>query len=185
MPAFDLHMAFEPTDFIQINADINRSLIANVLELLDLSAADQVLDLFCGLGNFTLPMARRAASVVGVEGDAQLVARAARNAAENGIGNVEFIAANLSLVPLAASFMRRPYTKLLLDPPRTGALEIIQQLDYRTMRRIVYVSCNPATLARDARVLTEEKGYVLSAAGVLDMFPHTAHVESIALFDCP
>jgi 23S rRNA (uracil1939-C5)-methyltransferase len=182
LPEQNLEFEFEPTDFVQVNAEINQALVNKALELLAPTPDDLVLDLFCGLGNLTLPLAQRAASVIGVEGDAGLVARARHNAARNGIRNVEFFAADLA-ADRPPAFLGRPYTKLLLDPPRTGALEIVQQLHCETIRRVVYISCNPSTLARDAGVLTRGKGYTLSAAGVLDMFPHTTHVESIAVFD--
>ena len=144
---------------------------------------DSVLDLFCGLGNFTLPIARTAAYVVGVEGDAGLVARARDNAARNGITNVEYFAANLFLDQADAPWARRDYELVLLDPPRVGAAEILATLPRKSARRVVYVSCHPASLARDARTLVEAHGFTLEAAGVMDMFPHTAHVESIAVFE--
>ena len=142
----------------------------------------QVLDLFCGLGNFTLPIARHAATVVGVEGESGLVARARENGQRNGLENVEFFTANLQEERVEGRWFHNGYDKLLLDPPRSGALELVQQIDRIAPGRIVYVSCNPATLARDAAELVHNQGYRLDAAGVMDMFPHTAHVESIALF---
>jgi 23S rRNA (uracil1939-C5)-methyltransferase len=137
-----------------------------------------VLDLYCGLGNFTLPIARRAAAVTGMEGEAELVARAQVNAERNGIVNAQFLVADLT----TAQLPRLNYDKLLLDPPRTGAIDILRRLDLRGVQTVVYVSCNPATLARDAGVLVHEHGLRLAKAGVMDMFPHTAHVESLALF---
>jgi len=142
-----------------------------------------VLDLFCGLGNFTLPLARTVREVVGVEGDAGLVARARENALRNALDNAQFHAADLTLDQRQAPWMGQGFDKLLLDPPRSGALEVLRQLPLEQFRRIVYVSCNPASLARDAEYLVNERGWKLRSAGVMDMFPHTAHVESIALFE--
>jgi len=183
LPAFDLHLAFRPLDFIQVNAGLNDKMIARALELLDPQPGDRVLDLFCGLGNFTLPLARRAGAVVGVEGEAGLVARARENAARNGLGNVEFFAADLAKDLSAEPWMKAGYDKLLLDPPRAGAAEVLAQLPLKGIDRIVYVSCHPGSLARDAGFLVRERGYRLVAAGAMDMFPQTAHVESIALFE--
>jgi len=142
----------------------------------------RVLDLFCGLGNFTLPLARGAAHVVGVEGDAALVQRARENAAANNIDNVEYHAVDLSAEPADQSWMQQQYDRILLDPPRSGAQETVPHLAKLGAQRIVYVSCHPGSLARDAGILVNELGYRLVAAGVMDMFPHTAHVESMALF---
>lgn len=183
LPVLQLSFAFRVDDFTQVNADINRDMVARVLELLDPRSADTVLDLFCGLGNFTLPLARRAGQVTGIEGDAALVRRARDNAAGNGIDNARFEQVDLAAPEQVAAFMRQRYDKLLLDPPRSGAAEIIAQLDCTGIGRIVYVSCNPATLARDAGILVREQGYRLLGAGIMDMFPQTAHVESIALFE--
>jgi len=183
LPDSEVSFAFRADDFIQVNADINRQMVARVLELLDPQPTEQVLDLFCGLGNFTLPLARRAGQVTGIEGDTALVQRARDNAAGNQIGNARFERADLAVPEQLAAFMSQGFDKLLLDPPRSGAAEIIAQLDYTGIKRIVYVSCNPATLARDAGVLVHNQGYRLLGAGVMDMFPHTAHVESIALFE--
>lgn len=177
----DIH--FLPTDFIQVNGEINRKLVQLTLKELDLQAGDNALDLFCGLGNFTLPMARIAASVTGVEGEAELVARARRNAAANSLSNTEFSQADLFAAEQAGQWARRRYARILLDPPRAGAREIIARFPKFHAHRIVYVSCHPSTLARDARILVEEQGWSLTRAGVLDMFPHTSHVESIAVFD--
>jgi 23S rRNA (uracil1939-C5)-methyltransferase len=178
-----LTLAFRPLDFIQVNAGINGKMIDSALDLLDPQPGDRVLDLFCGLGNFTLPLGRRAGQVVGVEGDAGLVARARENAARNGLGNVQFHAADLSKDLSDEPWMRAGFDKLLLDPPRAGAAEVLAQLPLEGIHRIVYVSCHPASLARDAGFLVRERGYTLKAAGAMDMFPHTAHVESIALFE--
>jgi 23S rRNA (uracil1939-C5)-methyltransferase len=152
------------------------------VDALDPRPDEDVLDLFSGLGNFTLPLARRSRSVVGVEGEAGLVARARQNAANNRIANASFEVANLFDEKQHGPWAKRQYARILLDPPRAGAREIIAQFPRFAARRIVYVSCHPATLARDARLLVEQ-GWRLSLAGILDMFPHTAHVESMAIFD--
>lgn len=178
-------LQFRPTDFTQINPQINQKMIARALELLQPEAGDRVLDLFCGLGNFTLPLARRAARVTGVEGEAGLVQRARDNARANGIDNAEFFTADLAGEVSAEPWSGHDYDKVLLDPPRSGAKEMIPLIAGRGPRRIVYVSCHPGSLARDAGLLVNEHGYRLAAAGVMDMFPHTAHVESIALFLAP
>lgn len=183
LPEYQLDMHFEPTDFTQINAEVNRALVHRVVELLDPQAHESVLDLFCGLGNFTLPLARRAETVTGVEGDAGLIRRAEANARRNGIANVRFHVSDLAGNMNNAAWRALRYDKLLLDPPRIGALPLLPMLAKCGARRIVYVSCNPATLARDAGILVHEHGYTLQSAGVVDMFPHTAHVESIALFE--
>ena len=177
-----LALEFQPGDFVQVNAAVNAAIVPLAIELLAPGAADRVLDLFCGLGNFTLPLARRAASVVGVEADAGLVARAAANAARLGLEHARFIAANLFDAAGLAAIPRDAYTRVLLDPPRTGAAEVLEGFDFSTVGRVCYVSCNPVTLARDTVTLVRRHGYRLDAAGVLDMFPHTTHVESIALF---
>ena len=183
LPVQDIEIQFRPTDFTQINTGINAQMIARVLEMLALSAADRVLDLFCGLGNFTLPMARHAGAVTGVEGESGLVSRARENARLNGIDNVTFHTANLVEDQVEATWAGGGYNKVLLDPPRSGAAEVLDVLGNIRPDRIVYVSCHPGSLARDAGILVNEKGYRLASAGVMDMFPHTAHVESIALFE--
>lgn len=183
LDAADAEIAFEPLDFVQVNAGMNRKMIARALDLLDPRSGDRVLDLFCGLGNFTLPVARRVGCVVGVEGDAGLVARARANAVANGIDHVEFAAADLAADQRGAPWAVREYDKLLLDPPRSGAAAVLEYLPRKSVRRVVYVSCHPGSLARDAGTLVERHGFKLSAAGVMDMFPHTAHVESMALFE--
>jgi 23S rRNA (uracil1939-C5)-methyltransferase len=183
IPEFGLELAFRPLDFIQVNAGLNQKMIARAIELLDPRPEDRVLDLFCGLGNFTLPLARRAGRVVGVEGDAGLIERARGNAARNGLANVEFHAADLAKDLSAEPWMRAGFDKLLVDPPRAGAAEVLAQLPLKGIARIVYVSCHPGSLARDAGFLVRERGYKLRAAGAMDMFPQTAHVESIALFE--
>lgn len=180
---WDVELKFRPLDFIQVNAGLNRTMIARTLELLDVQPEDRVLDLFCGLGNFTLPLARRVREVVGVEGEAGLVARAKENAAHNGLENAQFHAADLTQDQRGTSWMRQGFDKLLLDPPRSGAIDVLRQLPLDRFGRIVYVSCHPASLARDAGYLVNERGWTLSDAGVMDMFPQTAHVESIALFE--
>lgn len=185
LDAHRLSLQFRPTDFTQINPQINQKMIARALELLQPLSEDRVLDLFCGLGNFTLPLALRAGRVTGVEGEAGLVQRARDNAAANGIDNVEFFAADLAGDVAAEPWLARDYDKVLLDPPRSGAREMIPLIAGRGARRIVYVSCHPGSLARDAGELVASHGYRLAAAGVMDMFPHTAHVESIALFLAP
>ena len=185
LPQWDVELQFRPLDFIQVNAGLNQKMIACTLELLDVQPGERVLDLFCGLGNFTLPLARVAHAVVGVEGDAGLIRRARENAAHNKLGNVEFHAADLAQDLRGHTWMRHEpgFDRLLLDPPRSGADVVLKQLPLKGLKRIVYVSCHPASLARDAGYLVNERGWKLSAAGVMDMFPHTAHVESIAMFE--
>ena len=183
LAAFDVALRFLPTDFIQVNGALNALMVERALELLAPGSEESVLDLYCGLGNFSLPLARRAAHVVGVEGEAGLVQRARDNARLNAISNAEFITANLADAELGhAPWATRRYDKVLLDPPRAGAREVLSVLHRCGARRIVYVSCHPGTLARDAGILVSEHGFRLVSAGVMDMFPHTAHVESIAVF---
>ncbi len=183
LPEYDLKVAFRPLDFIQVNAGMNAKMIARALELLAPEPDQRILDLFCGLGNFTLPIARRVAEVVGVEGEAGLVARARENAQRNGIANALFHAADLASDLAHEPWMGERFDALLIDPPRSGAEALLPQLPLKKIDRIVYVSCHPGSLARDAGFLVRERGYALRAAGVMDMFPHTAHVESIALFE--
>lgn len=184
LPAEGLAFEFLPSDFVQVNSQTNRALVARALELLDPGPADRVLDLFCGLGNFTLPIARRARQVIGVEGEPGLVARARDNARRNGIDNASFHVANLADPEVARlPGLAGPFTRVLLDPPRAGALEVLPRVAALAPARIVYVSCHPGTLARDVGLLCTEHGYALSAAGVVDMFPHTNHVESLAVLD--
>jgi 23S rRNA (uracil1939-C5)-methyltransferase len=181
---FDVKLEFGPSDFVQVNAAINQTMVARAIELLEIGPGDRVLDLYCGLGNFTLPMARRAATVVGVEGDAGLIARARANATLNGITNAQFVVADLSVAPdLTLPWLRGGFDKVLLDPPRVGAREVLSAVAHLAPRRVVYISCHTGSLARDLGVLTHELGFRLTAAGVLDMFPHTTHVESIAVLD--
>jgi len=178
----DVELEFQPLDFVQVNAGMNVRMMARTMELLDPQPTDRVLDLFCGLGNFTLPIARRVAEVVGVEGEHGLVERAAQNAARNGIANARFQVANLFEDQRSADWARQPWDKMLLDPPRAGADKVLEYLPHKQTRRIVYVSCHPASLARDAGILVDRHGFTLKSAGVMDMFPHTSHVESIAVF---
>ncbi|MEM7360697.1 MAG: 23S rRNA (uracil(1939)-C(5))-methyltransferase RlmD [Pseudomonadota bacterium] len=184
---FDITVEFLPTDFIQVNGGINQQLVNQAIELLEIEAGDQVLDLFCGVGNFTLPLARKAAQVVGVEGDQALVKRATHNQALNGLDNLEFHFGDLFNEDMDAEshgdWLNKTFDKILLDPPRSGAAEMIRRLPQFDPSRVVYVSCGPATLARDAGVMVNEHGYRLTKLGVIDMFPHTAHVESIAVFE--
>jgi len=185
IPAHGITLHFRPLDFIQVNAGINLQMVDRVMTLLDPGLQDRVLELFSGLGNFTLPMARRVAELVAVEGDPAMVRRAAENARRNGLDNTVHVAADLFLAGDSPPWPGRPYTKVLLDPPRAGAAQVIPWLGRLGASRIVYVSCHPATLARDAAELVRGWGYELSGAGVMDMFPHTAHVESVALFERP
>jgi 23S rRNA (uracil1939-C5)-methyltransferase len=187
LPQFKVELQFQPTDFIQVNGAINEALVARAMELLELTPADRVLDLFCGIGNFTLPIARQAGHVVGVEGDAALVARARQNAHRNELDNVEFHVADLARLDTGAEaarnvpWLREPYTHVLLDPPRAGAQEVLASVASLEPRRVLYISCHPGSLARDLGVLVNEHGFTLEAAGVLDMFPHTNHFESLAV----
>jgi 23S rRNA (uracil1939-C5)-methyltransferase len=181
LPEFELTFEFLPTDFVQVNAGINVELVSTAVRLADVRPTDRVLDLYCGLGNFSLALAQRAGELVGVEGDAGLVARAVRNAAANGIGNARFVTADLAASDW--SFYRERWDVVVLDPPRTGAEAPIAEMHRSLPRRIVYVSCHPATLARDAQVLVGQLGYRLTTARVFDMFPHTHHIEALALFE--
>jgi 23S rRNA (uracil1939-C5)-methyltransferase len=181
LPDHALRFAFHPGDFTQVNPAMNRLMVNRAIELLALDNTDKVLDLFCGLGNFSLAIARQCQQVTGVEGCQRMVERANANARLNQIDNVDFHAADLTQPFERTTWWPGQYNKLLLDPPRSGALEIIQQLAQHPFERIVYVSCNPATLARDLNELVHRQHYRLVATGVMDMFPHTAHVEAIAL----
>ena len=183
LPDQNIEVQFLPTDFTQVNPVINKIMIQQALELLDLQESDTVLDLFCGLGNFTLPIARKVAAVVGVEGEAGLVQRARENSQRNGIDNVEYHVVDLSQQPCEQPWTQHSYDKILIDPPRSGAQELVPNLAELGADRIVYVSCHPASLARDAGMLVNDRGYRLIAAGVMDMFPHTTRVESMALFE--
>lgn len=174
---------FSPADFTQINDDINQAMVGRALAMLAPGREDHVLDLFCGLGNFTLPLARQAATVTGVEGEKILIGKARQNAESNDIGNCEFHVANLFDPSEGLPWARRKYDKVLLDPPRSGAQAIVEDINRFGADRILYISCHPGSLARDAGILVNDHGYRLVSAGVMDMFPHTAHVESIALFE--
>lgn len=183
LPDEQITFRFEPLDFVQVNAHINQRMVSRVLELLQPGPDMRVLDLFCGLGNFTLPIARHVAEVCGVEGDAGLLQRAGDNARRNGLNNVSFHVADLFKDQRGAAWARRDWDAIVLDPPRVGAEQFLEHAPGDSVRRIVYVSCNPGTLARDAGMLVSRHGFKLRAAGVMDMFPHTAHVESVAVFD--
>ena len=183
LPGFALTLTFGPTEFTQVNAAVNRVLVARAVETLQPQAGERVGDMFCGLGNFSLAIASRGARVVGIEGSAALVQRASRNAALNGLDHVcRFVQADLFRVPAAILAAEGPFDRVLIDPPRDGAVDLVKSLQAPFPRRIVYVSCNPATLARDAGILVGLLGYRFEAAGVVNMFPHTAHVESLAVF---
>jgi len=185
LPDFDVRLEFGPTDFTQVNAAMNRALVRRAISLLDPVSGERVADFYCGVGNFTLPIARCGAEVVGIEGNPALVRQAQSNAAGNGLaGRVRFAAADLSAVTAASlAATAGSLDKALLDPPREGAIALVKALPPQGVARLLYVSCNPATLARDAAVLVHQHGYALRAAGVANMFPHTAHVESVALFE--
>lgn len=183
LPDQQLEFLFHPVDFTQINLEMNRLMINQALQLLDLQATDHVLDLFCGIGNFTLPMAQRVAKVTGVEGGNEMVQRAQSNAKHNNIENTAFYAENLFEPRPNSAWMQGKYQKILLDPPRAGAKEILPFFNQFGARKIVYVSCNPATLARDAGELVHQHGYQLTHAGIMNMFPHTAHIEAMAVFE--
>jgi len=180
LPDYDVRYEFLPTDFTQVNAELNKNMIRQAIELLQLEKDSKVLDLFCGIGNFSLPLARHCSRVIGIEGSEALVQRAKHNAEINGIENVEYLAADLTKeIPVEIKAVDR----MLLDPPRSGALEVVSRMKEIGPKRIVYVSCNIATLARDAGELVKNQGYRLCSAGIMDMFPHTSHVESIAVFE--
>jgi 23S rRNA (uracil1939-C5)-methyltransferase len=191
LPEFGIRMPFKPTNFTQVNHQINRVLVSRALRLLATQRTDRVLDLFCGIGNFTLPLARMAREVVGIEGSEGLTERALENAKSNGVdGHTSFACRNLFEITADDFRALGPFDKILIDPPREGALavskalgEIAQSGEGVLPKRIVYVSCNPATLARDAGLLVRDAGYRMKGAGVVNMFPHTSHVESIALFE--
>ena len=181
LPDQDIVMEFEATDFVQVNGAVNRRMVATALALLNPGPDDRILDLFCGIGNFSLPLARNSKRVLGVEGEQRLVARARANAERNDIANCDFRAADLSRIDGSESWLRDGWTGLLLDPARSGALEVVRHIGRIGPSRIVYISCHPATLARDLSMLVTDAGFSLEAAGIVDMFPHTGHVESIAL----
>ena len=180
LPSYNLELLFQPTDFTQINQEINQQMVTRALDFLNPESHETILDLFCGLGNFTLPIAQKCKNIVGVEGSSQMTKRAQFNAEHNQIKNALFYSADLSK-ELLASWAQQKYDKILLDPPRTGALEICKQIKKFGAKKIIYISCNPATLARDAKELAEH-GYKLKKTGIIDMFPHTSHAEAIAEF---
>lgn len=180
---WNLSLEFQPLDFIQVNAKLNQKMIVQALAWLKPCPDDRVLDLFCGIGNFSLPLARYAGQVVGVEGSAALVERARANAKRNHLTNVSFYPADLSQDQRTAVWMDQPFSLLLLDPPRTGAIDVLRQLPIHQFVRIVYISCHPGSLARDADYLVNHHGFHLRAAGVMDMFAQTMHVESMAVFE--
>ena len=182
LPDFQLNMAFHPMDFTQVNAQINRKMINKAIELLEINAEDKILDLFCGLGNFSLPLATKAKLVLGIEGSEAMVDRGQENALRMKLDNLEFSSADLTENLDTKHWSSYGFTKVLIDPPRSGAIEILPAVAALQPEKIVYISCNPITLARDAACL-KELGYHLEAAGVMDMFPQTTHVESIALFN--
>jgi len=184
LPEYGLRIAFGPTDFTQVNFAVNRLLVGRALSLLDPQPGESVADFFCGVGNFTLAIASRGAEVLGVEGSAGLVGRAGENAEANGLADrCRFAVADLFDAAACAGLPLRD--KVLLDPPREGAIELVKSFAARPPRRVVYVSCDPATFARDSAVLVHAQGYRLCAAGVVNMFPHTSHAESVALFEHP
>ena len=186
LPEFGIRMAFRPTDFTQVNHGVNRILVRRAVRMLDPQPGERIADLFCGIGNFSLPLVASGATVVGIEGAQELVERARSNAEANGLASrATFECANLFEVDENRLEKWGPFDKLLIDPPRTGAAEVVKALPDAWPRRIVYVSCDSATLARDAGILVHTRGFRLAAAGVVNMFPHTTHVESIALFERP
>lgn len=179
-----LEVKFKPADFTQVNAEVNKKMVARAIELLEPGENDHILELFCGLGNFTLPLAKRVSTIVAVEGDQGLVERAKENALTNNMTNVSYHVANLMEDVTGLPWLKNTsYNKILIDPPRSGAIEVLPNIVKLGAKRILYISCNPATLARDADYLVNQAGYNLCKAGVMDMFPHTSHVESIALFE--
>jgi 23S rRNA (uracil1939-C5)-methyltransferase len=182
LQAFDIRIEFDPVGFVQVNSDINEQMVAQAIDLLQVGPDDRVLDLYCGIGNFSLPLARRSKEVLGVEGDAMLVSSARHNAALNDLENASFRTADLSKIDGSESWIQEDWDRVLVDPARSGAAEVVQHMHVIGAQRIVYVSCHPGTLARDAGTLVNDLGFRLESAGIIDMFPHTAHVESIAVF---
>jgi 23S rRNA (uracil1939-C5)-methyltransferase len=182
LEAWDLQLDFRPGDFVQVNAPVNQAMVAQALEWLAPQPGERVLDLFCGLGNFALPLARQVREVVAVEGVEEMVERARGNARRNGLDNLHFYQADLSKPLADAPWARQRFDAILLDPPRDGAWDVVRHLAELDADRVLYVSCNPATLARDAAELARQ-GYRMQRAGILDMFPQTAHVEAMALFE--
>ncbi len=182
IPEFDLDLAFEPADFVQVNAAVNRALVSRAVSWLKPGSSARVLDLYSGMGNFSLALARRGGWVSGVEASARMVAAARRNAESNAIANASFEVADLEHPGEVAQALRGAFSAMLLDPPRSGAARVVEQLAAPYPSQIVYVSCNPESFARDAAVVTQRHGYWLESAGIVDMFPHTGHVELIAQF---
>ena len=182
LPDFEVTISFDASDFVQINGRVNQRMVFEAIRLLQIGEKDRVLDLYCGIGNFSLPMARNAQHVLGVEGEMQQVQRATDNAQQNGIDDCEFRCADLGKVDGSESWLNAGWDRVLLDPARSGAAEMVGQMNKIGASRIVYVSCHPGTLARDAATLVQSGGYRLEAAGIIDMFPHTGHVESLAVF---
>jgi 23S rRNA (uracil1939-C5)-methyltransferase len=183
LPEFDIRIEFDAIGFVQVNAEINQRMVSRAIELLDPQADDRVLDLYCGIGNFSLPLAKQSGTVLGVEGEALLVSAAIENAKLNNVSNATFRQADLNAIDGKEGWLKEGWDRVLLDPARSGAAEIVKHMDVIGAGRIVYVSCHPGTLARDAGTLVHEHGYTCAAAGIIDMFPHTAHVESIAVFN--
>jgi 23S rRNA (uracil1939-C5)-methyltransferase len=181
--ALGLQFHFEPLDFTQVNGDLNQLMVMRALELLDPQAEDNILDLFCGLGNFTLPLATRAGQVLGIEGSEEMVERGRSNAVLNGLDNVKFESTDLYRPCDRAPWPDGDYHKILLDPPRSGAQELLPWIAASKVNRVLYISCNPETLARDAEILVNQYGFSLEGAGIINMFPHTPHSEAIALFE--
>ena len=178
----EIHIRFDPVDFTQVNAEINHQMVAQALQYLELNKTDRVLDLCCGLGNFTLPMARRCLKVTGIEGDAPMVRQARQNALAHKIDNSEYFVADLSSPDPDIGWLRQQYDKILLDPPRLGAPEIMQLISSFGAKIIVYISCQPASLVRDSKIICDS-GYRCTHLGIMDMFPQTAHVESMSVFE--
>ena len=183
LPDFQMEFRFHPLDFTQIHLEMNRLMVKQAVDLLDPQAHETVLDLFCGIGNFSLPLARYAKKVIGIEGNKTMIERAYENAAHNTLANLEFHVANLFEPSIQESWFHQTYEKILLDPPRAGAKEIIEHFSRFAPHRLVYVSCHPATLARDAYLLVHQQGYRLKQLGIINMFPHTSHVEAMAVFE--
>ncbi len=183
IPALGLRFAFEPLDFLQVNSELNQDMVLRAMELLDPQADDKILDLFCGLGNFTLALATKAGQVTGVEGSEEMVRRGAVNARLNKLENIDFHAVDLYQPSDVQPWPAGDYSKILLDPPRSGALELLTWIAASKVKRVLYISCNPETLARDAAILVNEHGFELKGTGIMNMFPHTPHSEAIALFE--
>lgn len=182
LPQHNLRYEFLPNDFIQVNQVMNEKMIDRVLSIMNLNKQSKVLDLFCGLGNFTLPIARHSQEIIGVEGDQQLVERARHNAEINNLSNVSFFTADLTKDHSQSAWFQQDFSHVLIDPPRSGAWDILPLIASTSAKTLVYVSCHPASLARDSQRLVDDLGFTMQSAGVMDMFPHTSHVESMAVF---